>query len=1321
MQSFLVYRYIFEITEGNENGRFSIGRRNGIISTVSPLDAEQQDFYNLTVIAYLESDDCKRGRAYVEITVTANNQFPPVFQPLNPVDVLETVGIGTFVVQVTATDADFGINGEVRYSITGGNPGNAFSINPTNGEISVASALNHTIRSSYDLRVTATDQAISNSMSATATQRINIIDVNERPFFTTVCAIQDTCQFFVSEGAAINTVLETISADDPDLDSTPNGQLDFILDPSSSEFTINNDGQISLVSSLDREAQDRYIFLLRVNDRGNPSLGITARVQFTITDINDNAPILVAPDSVNVSELHPVNEAIIQVSAFDADINENAVVTFIITGSPFFTIDEDTGDIELVQSLDFETTMQHTVTVRAENPDGLSSGDHVITFNVLNENDNSPIFMMDPYTASVPEHSNISTPVVTVQADDADLGIFGEVVYSIESGNIGSAFRINATSGEISVNNDIDRELITSFTLVVRARDQGDPPRSGRANVEITITDINDNSPIFLPSMYFTSVSENAAEDTEVITVVATDADEPGNPNSMIEYDINAGNVGGAFSIEPDTGVITVNTSLDFETVPGYLLTITASDKGDPTRTGFATVNITVIDINDAPPQVSGNQTIILSELTPVPSPVAQFVAGGEAGDNLMFSLLGDQNGEFEINSADGIVTLVQSLDFETTEGYDFEVQVTDGTFTTSSFLTVIVLDENDNAPQFGETGPFSVIEEMPADTVVGQVTATDADSGVNGEFDFSIVRSAGGRFAINASSGVITTTVMLDREALVDLNLFVPPRSQQSLTIQAEDRGSPSRFTQVDVTVMLADINDNAPQFGDVPSTISFPEDIPVNTFILDASATDADIGPNGEITYSLSSSIPPLPFTIDPSTGAVSTNSTLDREEIDMYEFEVIARDNGEPIMSSTVMIRFNVTDVNDNAPIFSGDPPFIVEFFEGDFFDGGASIELQRLFATDQDIGRNAEIDFSLSPGTDPRFSIRANPFDVTAQLLVSGAINFESQGLFNVTVIATDRGEPPMSTIATLFLVIQDTDEFLPVFRGPCNASIPETFPVDTEVVTRCTADDQDGDFVFYDIPPVFGNPALDTFRINRESGEVFLQTSVDRESLDFYEFILTASSGGAMIEQMTVRIDITDVNDNAPVITPRLRSIPYTDPSTRDIIRFTITDADINENGEFSTNISSITQTTRSNGLLTNDVVITAVDMGTPPMSGSAIVSINNVFPCEIMEFSLDPDTFQLSVATLCSLSNPPMSQDYLLGTPVSLDCSAVSNLPVTYQWQLNGSFITNPSSDPVLDLGEIGFNDIGSYSCIARNDVGTIQSLAAAINVICEF
>ena len=954
---------------GNEAGRFTIAKHTGIISTTTRLNAQQQDFYNLTVEAYLTSNDCKRGRAYVEITVLANNQNPPVFQPTRPVSIIETRPINSRVVTVAATDADFGINGEVRYSITGGNIGNAFGINAVTGAISVAAALNHTIRSSYSLTLTAMDQAVSNRMSGTATQVINILDVNQRPFFTTSCAAAGACTFMVSEGTAISTTLETISSGDPASPSIPNGQLTYRLDPADTQFTINNMGQFSLTASLDRETQNQYVFFLFVNDSGTPSLQIFTRVTFIISDINDNAPVLVAPDDIDVSEGTSVNSNVAQVSAFDSDIGNNAAISFSLTGSPFFSINEKTGVISLVQSLDFEAKIEHNVTVSAANPDNLSSGDQIITFNVINENDNSPIFTRNRYTASVDEHSIINTQVVTVHADDADEGRFGVVRYSIESGNNGGAFSINSITGNISVNNDIDREMVTSFTLTVRARDLGNPPRSIRASVIITITDINDNAPVFSPSMYFRNIGENAAIGTIIGTVTATDADEPGDPNSMIIYSLTAGNTMDAFTISSSDVSIRTASSLDFETISNYVLTVTATDQGSPAMSGTATVNISVIDVNDMPPNISGNQSVMLSESTATPFQVVQFTTIGEAGDKNAFKLIpiSTHNGEFEIDADNGIVTLVQSLDYETIQIYDFEVLVSDGQFNISSFLNVIVIDENDNTPQFGEAGPFNVTEEMAAGTLVGQVTANDGDSGLNGQIQFSIVSNVANLFTINASTGIIRTTAVLDREALANMNLFAPPGSQQVIVVQAEDRGSPSLFSQADVTIQLLDINDNSPQFVDVPPLISLPENIANGTLVLDASATDADLGINGEVSYTLTSSASSLPFSIDPSTGAVTTISTLDREEIDKYEFTVTASDKGTPTRSTSAILMVNVTDVNDNAPEFDQNLPIIVVFPEGQSFDGG-SVDLVTLSVTDHDLGQNAEINYSLSPDVD-----------------------------------------------------------------------------------------------------------------------------------------------------------------------------------------------------------------------------------------------------------------------------------------------------------------------------------------------------------------
>ena len=1323
----VIVRYTFSITAGNEDGRFSIGENTGIISTTTQLSAQEQDFYNLTVEAYLTSDDCKRGRAYVKITVLATNQFAPEFQPTSPVSISEDTALRTFVVTVNATDADFGINGVVRYSITGGNTGNAFAIDPVTGDISVAAPLNHTILPSYTLTLTATDQAVSNFMTDTTTQVIYILDVNQPPFFITLCAIENRCAFEVSEAKPVNTTIETILAGDPDSNSTLNGQLIYKFDPNNTQFIVDNAGQISLSSTLDRETQDQYIFILFVNDSGTPSLGTFTRIRFDITDVNDNAPILSAPDVFNISEGSQINNGFLQISAFDADIGENAVIQFTLTGSSFFSIDSSTGVISLVASLDFETATEHNVTVGAMNPDGLSSEPQIITFNVININDNAPIFQMDPYSASVAEHSNVGTVVVTVQADDNDDGILGEVKYSISSGNIGNVFAINSTTGVISVNGDIDRELVTSFTLEVRAQDFGDPfPKSDTAKVEITITDINDNAPIFIPSNYFKTIGENAAVGTVIGTVTATDADEVGSPNSNITYSITAGNEMNAFTISPSNGSISTASLLDFETIPNYVLTVTGTDQGDPAMSGSATVNISIIDVNDMPPNISGNQTVMLSERTAVPFAVAQFTATQEIGDNNMFELndiSGSHNGEFIINQ-NGIVTLVRSLDFETTPVYSFEVVVSDGQFSQSAFLLVIVIDENDNTPQFDQVGPFNVTEEMPEGTLVGQVTATDGDAGQNGQIKFSIISNiGGGLLAINASTGMIYTTAVLDREALANMNLFAPPGSQQMLVVQAEDQGTPPLFSQASVTIQLLDINDNSPQFVNELSSINLLENIPIDTIILDASATDADLGVNGEISYSLTSDTLSLPFSINSSTGAVITSSTLDREEIDYYTFIITASDNGSPMRSNTSMVNVTVLDVNDNAPIFQEDLPLVVTFPESTSFDGG-SVEVGRLFATDRDIGRNAEIDYTLSPDSDSRFIVR-DLGDMRARVEVTSSINFEEQGIFNVTVIATDRGEPPMSSLALVIIVVEDSDEFLPIFRGPCDASIPESFPVGpNDIITQCVADDRDGGIVFYDIEPEFRNPASTTFRLNTITGAIRLATSLDREMVDSYRFTLLATSSGdllsGLIASMFVTINVTDVNDNAPVFSPSQIAVTYSDPQAQNIATLTVTDDDINDNGEFSVSIVSVVRTNQPNDQDTHEIIITAEDMGVPSLSANATVVVTNSFPCQIMEFSLDPDTLQLSVAALCSLSNPPVSQDYLLGTRVILDCNAVSNLPVTYQWQFNGSFITNPSSNSTLDLGQITFNDAGLYSCIARTTIGSIQSQVAAIAVICK-
>ena len=376
-----------------------------------------------------------------------------------------------------------------------------------------------------------------------------------------------------------------------------------------------------------------------------------------------------------------------------------------------------------------------------------------------------------------------------------------------------------------------------------------------------------------------------------------------------------------------------------------------------------------------------------------------------------------------------------------------------------------------------------------------------------------------------------------------------------------------------------------------------------------------------------------------------------------------------------------------------------------------DGGASFTLLIVQTTDQDIGVNAIVTYSLAPGTSTRFSIRST----TGEFRVSGGINFEGQSEINVTVIATDGGLPALTSTTIVNIVI--TNRFAPVFDGPCDANVSEDASVNT-VITRCPATDRVSGLLFYQSLSL---SISNVFEIGFETAEIFLRGPLDRESVDQYIFTLQSGSllGNPItneIAEMDVTITVLDVNDNAPVFNPDKHEIPFNLDSLRSdiLVTLNVTDADINENGEFSIMMSrNITDNVHT-------ITVTAVDMGTPALIGTATIIVTDEIECEIIEFELDEVTRQILVFSFCSVMNQ-VSSNYLFNTPVQLNCQAVTNLPVTYQWQLNGTSITNQSSNPILDLGKVDFDDVGSYSCIARTRLGNIQTNTANIRVHSEY
>lgn len=270
-----------------------------------------------------------------------------------------------------------------------------------------------------------------------------------------------------------------------------------------------------------------------------------------------------------------------------------------------FSIDQLTGMLTTKVKLDHETQKNYTVQVSIS--DGTNSDEALVHVDVLDINDNSPKFASSSVAINIPEDAIIGTNVTSVQATDADSGLNAEIRYSLE-GSAGM-FSMNPETGLIFVVAALDRETQDKYNLLVVAQDQGRPPLSAMASVVVTLTDVNDNAPVFSTQWYEASVLENATIGFNLSVVNATDKDE--GPNSEVTYHIakqEPPSSPPAFSIDAISGIISVAQKLDYSKAKKYSLEVEGRDGGSPSLTGSATVVVLVEDVNDKAPEFSKDQ-----------------------------------------------------------------------------------------------------------------------------------------------------------------------------------------------------------------------------------------------------------------------------------------------------------------------------------------------------------------------------------------------------------------------------------------------------------------------------------------------------------------------------------------------------------------------------------------------------------------------------------------------------------------------------------------------------------------------------------------
>ncbi|NWX69921.1 PCD23 protein, partial [Alca torda] len=645
-------------------------------------------------------------------------------------------------------------------------------------------------------------------------------------------------------------------------------------------------GIIRTKNQLDHETQSVVVLTVQ-SQLGTSPIYSSTQVNISVIDINDNPPVfLTQSDRVTISHTQPPGTAVYIAHAEDKDSGLNGAIKYSIASkqSNAFSIDPSLGVVNLTRTVFADKQHEYTLHIAAEDSgippltSSLMLDSLAAKIVILDINDNSPSFTSSPLSC-VMEDVEVGFLVQRIIAKDPDEGRNGQVTYHILSGNENKAFLLDKITGLLTTAQLLDREIQNRYNLTVMALDDGSPALSATQVLTIIVLDVNDETPIFLKQLYETAVRENQDPGEFVLKVEAVDRDA--GLNSLLRYEILPGTGYEKFKMNPDSGELVTTASLDRETQEVF------SIKGSPSRSSTAQLYLMVLDENDHNPMFAKTQYQIsvredLEEGSPILDLFASDKDDGLNGE-VMYSLIDDTFGVFAIDSVTGSIVTTKALDRETKSQYTFRAVASDCSThlpRSSTVMTILIQDVNDNVPKFEQSYyKASVWEGQSPKTDIIQVFATDLDSGLNGETEYSILSgNENATFLIDSARGILATNTVLDHE---NASSYREMASSHRLVLLASDRGTPSLTSTATVLITVLDVNDNPPVFSSPEYHIHVKESIPVGSHVTEVSANDCDAGTNAEITYAIISGNDRGHFHLDGKTGSVDLMKTLDYED--------------------------------------------------------------------------------------------------------------------------------------------------------------------------------------------------------------------------------------------------------------------------------------------------------------------------------------------------------------------------------------------------------------------------------------------------------